>query len=143
MAYTPNTWSVGDVITAEKMNNIEQGIVDASQSGGSAFVTIKYSGYGSSHMAAHHIGYMVLDNDEYDCLDESIDPNVIYYNPTFVKSIAIPPQGGNLYAVFFSTESNNVAVEGNITTTPVEVWWGSTSYNGYIISGDCTITLSI
>lgn len=37
MAYEPNTWSVGDVITAEKMNNIEQGIVDAGQSGGNSY----------------------------------------------------------------------------------------------------------
>ena len=28
MAYTPNTWATGDTITATKLNNIEQGIVD-------------------------------------------------------------------------------------------------------------------
>lgn len=27
MSYTPTEWSTGDVITAEKLNNIEQGIV--------------------------------------------------------------------------------------------------------------------
>lgn len=37
MAYEPNNWTVGDVITAEKMNNIEQGIVEASQSGGDKY----------------------------------------------------------------------------------------------------------
>ena len=26
MAYTPTTWSDGDVITAEKMNKLEQGV---------------------------------------------------------------------------------------------------------------------
>lgn len=35
MSYTPNSWKRGDVITAEKLNNIEQGIVGA---GGSLFV---------------------------------------------------------------------------------------------------------
>ena len=29
MAYTPTTWATGDVITQEKLNNIEQGIVQA------------------------------------------------------------------------------------------------------------------
>ena len=34
MSYTPTTWANGDTITAEKMNNIEQGVVDASSGGG-------------------------------------------------------------------------------------------------------------
>ena len=29
MAYTPNTWNTGDVITAEKLNNLEQGVAAA------------------------------------------------------------------------------------------------------------------
>lgn len=29
MTYTPTTWATGDVITADKLNNIEQGIVNA------------------------------------------------------------------------------------------------------------------
>lgn len=29
MAYTPNTWVTGDVITATKLNNMEQGIANA------------------------------------------------------------------------------------------------------------------
>ena len=34
MAYTPNTWTDGDVITAEKMNNLEQGVKTASETPG-------------------------------------------------------------------------------------------------------------
>lgn len=34
MSYEPTTWGVGDVITAQKMNNIEAGIQEAAQSGG-------------------------------------------------------------------------------------------------------------
>ena len=34
MGYTPNTWVVGDVITAEKMNALEQAVAEASQGGG-------------------------------------------------------------------------------------------------------------
>lgn len=29
MAYTPNTWATGDTITAQKLNNMEQGIANA------------------------------------------------------------------------------------------------------------------
>lgn len=35
MAYTKTNWKDGDVISAEKMNKIEQGIEDAGASGGS------------------------------------------------------------------------------------------------------------
>lgn len=34
MSYTPRTWTSGEVITAAKLNNIEEGISEASQSGG-------------------------------------------------------------------------------------------------------------
>lgn len=35
MSYTPTSWHKGDKVTAEKLNKIEQGIVDAEQSGSS------------------------------------------------------------------------------------------------------------
>ena len=38
MAYTPTEWKTGDVITADKLNNIEQGIVNAGAGGGDAFI---------------------------------------------------------------------------------------------------------
>jgi hypothetical protein len=34
MSYTPTTWSNSDIITAEKLNKIENGIVEAGNSGG-------------------------------------------------------------------------------------------------------------
>lgn len=34
MAYTPNTWVVGDVITADKLNALEQAVAAASNAGG-------------------------------------------------------------------------------------------------------------
>ena len=49
MAYTPTEWKTGDVITAPKLNNIEQGIVNAGgdSAGGIVFVTITSDGSGS------------------------------------------------------------------------------------------------
>ncbi len=40
MAYTKTNWKDGDVISAEKMNKIEQGIEDAGASGGSSDVFV-------------------------------------------------------------------------------------------------------
>lgn len=37
MAYVEHEWVNGETITAEKMNNIEEGIVEASQSGGGGY----------------------------------------------------------------------------------------------------------
>ena len=34
MSYTPTEWKSGDVITSEKLNNLEQGVADASGGGG-------------------------------------------------------------------------------------------------------------
>lgn len=34
MSYTPHTWQSGEKITAAKMNNIEEGVQEAAQSGG-------------------------------------------------------------------------------------------------------------
>lgn len=34
MTYTPTEWTTGDTITAAKLNNIEEGIAEAAQSGG-------------------------------------------------------------------------------------------------------------
>ena len=42
MAYTPNTWAAGDTITAQKLNNMEQGISDAG--GGALYVKISVDG---------------------------------------------------------------------------------------------------
>ena len=38
MAYTPTEWNTGDIVTAEKLNKLEGGIVSASGSGGSLIV---------------------------------------------------------------------------------------------------------
>ena len=38
MAYEPTVWQTGDVVTAEKMNKLESGIVAAANSGGGVYM---------------------------------------------------------------------------------------------------------
>lgn len=38
MAYTPTEWKTGDVVTAAKLNNMENGIASAGGGGGSAMI---------------------------------------------------------------------------------------------------------
>lgn len=42
MAYEPKEWACGEVVTAEALNNIEQGIAEASSGGGTSLVTNRY-----------------------------------------------------------------------------------------------------
>ena len=38
MAYNKTTWKNGDTITAEKLNNLEEGVAGASSTGGGVFI---------------------------------------------------------------------------------------------------------
>ena len=49
MSYTPTEWKTGDVITADKLNNMENGVVNAG------LFIINGSGWDPSHNASHEI----------------------------------------------------------------------------------------
>lgn len=49
MAYIPNTWVVGDVITADKLNSLEQAVADNSQKSSYDAEIIMYHDSNSSH----------------------------------------------------------------------------------------------
>lgn len=51
MAYTPNVWDVGDVITPQKMNHIENGISDAEQSGGGYDIVVGTPNFYSTNVS--------------------------------------------------------------------------------------------
>lgn len=72
MAYTKTNWKDGDVISAEKMNKIEQGIEDAGASGGSSDVLVVDSSTSFAEMyQAVQDGKAVLGKD---CL---VIPNLL------------------------------------------------------------------
>ena len=72
MAYTKTNWKDGDVISAEKMNKIEQGIEDAGASGGSGnvFVVDANTSFAEMYQAVQD-GKAVLGKD---CL---VIPNLL------------------------------------------------------------------
>lgn len=47
MSYTPTEWATGDIVTAEKLNNMESGISAASASGGSGLLEVVKIGPGT------------------------------------------------------------------------------------------------
>lgn len=70
MSYTEHTWTTGETITADKMNNIEEGIVEASQSGSSALIcTSSYS---------EVVGNYILDKTVQEIYDALLDGTPAY-----------------------------------------------------------------
>lgn len=65
MSYTPNTWKSGDVVTSAKLNNIEQGIANAS----SGLLIVKASEDGDTvtldktWQEIHDAGFAVVVDD--------------------------------------------------------------------------------
>lgn len=45
MAYTPKEWECGEVVTAEALNHIEQGIANAGEGGGGGSLLIKIASF--------------------------------------------------------------------------------------------------
>lgn len=125
--YTPTVWRTGDVITAEKLNKIEEGIANAEGGGESDFsvaeVTITA---GEGGIAGYLLYLPILESDGLSTVTEiSLEAQeqitktiVLYKGKTVVGGFG-----------FYSVDSTT----GDITIDP---------HDWYIITGDCSITLS-
>lgn len=69
MSYTPTEWSTGDTITAQKLNNIEDGIQEAAQSGGGYDLVIE-SGVFVDIMEASVSDFTITSGSILDCEDK-------------------------------------------------------------------------
>ncbi|MBR3124631.1 MAG: hypothetical protein IKF42_04270 [Mogibacterium sp.] len=146
MSYTKHTWTTGETIIATKMNNIEEGIVEASQSGGGAFVTLTFSGFSGSHPCGAISYFKQIDN---------IWKNVSLYeeswykigNLTIVEDVVIPPEDSGIVVAWYETESwfnsVNVSVDGGISDDTFSAYYqgNSTSLTCYPITGSGTISV--
>ena len=83
MSYVKNTWQTGDVITASKMNNIENGIEAASQGGGGGggLPSIDQYGYdkGKSLVVVESLDPQTYEST-YKAAWESLIPSFQYAN---------------------------------------------------------------
>ena len=129
MAYVEHTWVNGETITAEKMNNIEEGIVEASQSGGSSYdaVILAYQ-----DDASYWSGYWELTVQEGSWaavaakLDEGTEPpNVLVKIKSLAYSITACVPGIIIYynpdasVPFFEVHANAIlgpSVHDHIST---------------------------
>lgn len=81
MSYTPTTWATGDVITADKLNNIEQGILDA----GGKIMFVQFTDPSGS-------GETITCEKTYDELVSSFAQGTVMIGQFFLE------MGGNLVA---------------------------------------------
>lgn len=84
MAYEKQTWECGDVVTAEKLNHIEEGIESASESGGDTVETkiVTITASGTERSGATTLRNMALSDATYQEIREYIDSdntNVIFH----------------------------------------------------------------
>lgn len=132
MSYTPNTWSDGDILSAEKMNALEQAV--ASGGGGSSdFSTAQVViGEGVSGMLE---ATLVDVSEEWELPEGSLPLVLISKDITSSSRETFDVCLYNGHTLFY--DYSGVAVTGNITllTTAQDT-------PIYDITGDCTITIS-
>jgi hypothetical protein len=123
--YTPTTWANGNTVTAAGLNNIEQGIVNAG---------------GSSDLSTATL--TLVDN-----IGDGVDLGMPYITEA---NAWYEGQPAGIYCSFQTYESGNYTVPLYKGSLVIEVVYQITTSgdianmvdNIYIITGDCTITIS-
>lgn len=123
-SYTPTTWATGDIITATKLNNIEQGIANAG--GGSSDFSIAEVTVSVGDSPNVALTCAIADNYESEYYSNY---NINIHNDTVVNVILYK---GSAVAEITSA-IGTITTSGSIT----ELGEGA-----YVITGDCTITIS-
>lgn len=137
MNYTPTEWKNGDIITAEKMNNIEGGITNA-MTGKMAIVSVSSSAYGSSSHRFGDIIYATYDGEKWVVTnDDDADWFSIFGNDHPYYRILPPfyiPDSDTL-GVFIAPfgSSSSITVTGDISDTSENVYFDY----GSLISSNC------
>lgn len=101
MSYTPTEWKTGDVITAEKLNNIEQGIVNATN-----FVNVN----AEENPETHSYTNITLDNN-YSQILEMLENNETV---AFMLNISVVVNGQEVAK--YSVSSSSVSMGTGLIT---------------------------
>ena len=127
--YVPTEWKCGDILTAEALNKIEQGIANADCGGGgsSDFSTAEVTVRCDGELASIFIIGSFLDIER-----ETLIPTMRFSqldNPT-ITTMALYKGG----AIAYITDNyNSISLTGDATDL---------GDGGISITGDCTITIS-
>lgn len=83
MSYEPTVWAAGDVVTATKMNKIEQGISESSSSGGSTGLVVNMEEEDGTYVLSERFSTIA------DCIESG---GIVYVHGT--KTIEGSDEGG-------------------------------------------------
>lgn len=128
MAYIKNTWATGDTITAAKMNNIEDGIEEAAQSGGGGAVIITDTG-GTLDKTFAEIYNLIFNGVPcYILHKDGASPSDL--DEVYTYNIALLP----VVAVYKYNEDYRIVASSNMMRTVSNVYQGSASSWTYQVS---------
>ena len=150
MSYIAHEWQNGEIITANKLNNIEEGIQEAAQSSGNWTATIKISAASGFSSASHQFGYIVYaykgTNDEWIIANDELFewPNLSLYGFTEpnIRLAVVPLPSDNDVGAFLVAQTGALPnLTGSISTTPERLYFSYGSYvngDGFRITGNGT-----
>lgn len=149
MSYEKQTWASGDVITATKMNHIEDGIKNNSDL---AVVTIDLTDYSYDMDFLGNLSILETHNDRTryniytELWDAFIQSNSMNYmilpisdtiTATYTVCIAI-----NDALSYFNIETTGGVVASEINSSVWNGSWSSAVYGTFIVNGSGTIKIS-
>lgn len=153
MSYTKHTWVNNETITAAKMNNIEEGILE-SQGGTVPIMSVVFpDGVGSwtkafnfaicKYVNGTYVAQSVVTGDGTDTLDTTIVYTAYNEGGGFYMASPFPvPESTDLYLVFLDPFNFIVSYTGNVSPSSVNVDYGSTAV-GRVVYGDFTVSLIV
>ena len=151
MSYEQHEWTTGETITAAKMNNIEDGIAEAAQSGGGGNPIMHFIAH-SGVSSASWLGSWRLaqkNGTKYEVVYDWQSPLYViagafggeYYG---VSPYPVPQIDG-LYLVLVLDTSYvwiDISTDGNISESVVVTVSGY-DYDGYVITGDFELEATV
>ena len=128
--YTPTVWRTGDVITAEKLNNIEEGIANAG-GGESDFSTVEVTVINNTNIAISASMPAVLEAGAIEPTDPAMISGMMPLLPSeHIITVALYK---GVTMVQIGDGTLNISVTGNIEDL---------TYGGLKITGSGTITIN-
>ena len=147
--YTPTNWQTGDTITAEKMNNIEQGISSIKNA------TVKLQGDGTDYSLYLYYAFIKKGTDTENewSIESNLEASVINltgYSKVFVMNLPLDDVYATALLVDdYTFRNNDITVIGDIDSDYVigrerqdADTWSSVGYGCYIVRGNGTVTVS-
>lgn len=142
MAYSKNTWALGDVITPEKLNHIEDAIGGCAQT---AVVQIGASGFSSGSRIWGYICYAFYNEQNdiwvvsepnanwYEIGGYANDPNILAFPPFII------PADGSMFPFLILESGAVVSPEGNVNDSFETIFFNGSAITALRILGNCKL----